>query len=69
MKKRNLNESGSVATHAPTREWIEIETQASAIKNEMPVSLDVRIGSCVVSISHGFNKSLLAEICKVLLSL
>ena len=58
MKKRVLRKPGSVAAHAPLSEWIEVEIQASATKNEITAPLEVRIGTCVVSVSPGFDKPL-----------
>ena len=42
--------------------WIEVEPGT-------PEPLEVRIGSCVVSVPPVFDKTSLTEICKVLLSL
>ena len=42
--------------------WIEVGPG-------MPEALEVRIGSCVVSVPPVFDKASLTEICKVLLSL
>ena len=69
MKKRVSRESGSVVDHAPLSKWIEVEIQASATRNEMTAPLEVRIGSCVVSVPPGFAKPLFAEVCKMLLIL
>jgi len=69
VKKRVLRKPGSVAAHAPLSEWIEVEIQTSATKNEITAPLEVRIGSCVVNVLPGFDKSLFAETCKALLSL
>ena len=49
--------------------WIEVESK-EVVEDPGPLeSLEVRIGSCVVSVSPGFDKPLFFDVCKVLLSL
>ena len=49
--------------------WIEIEPKGVIEPPGSLESLEVRIGSCVVSVSPGFDKPLFVEVCKVLQSL
>lgn len=63
MKKRAPKKPGAVVANPPSQEWVEIETTKAS------TPLEVRIGSCVVSVSSGFDKPLFTEVCKELLSL
>ena len=49
--------------------WIKVESKEAAAQPGIPEPLEVRIGSCVVSVPPSFDKVSLAEVCKVLLSL
>ena len=49
--------------------WIEVEPKGVVAQLGMSGPLEVRIGSCVVRVSAGFDKASLTEVCKVLLSL
>jgi hypothetical protein len=69
VKKRAPIVSRAVVTHAPSPDWVEVKTKDAAIRNVLAGALEVRIGSCVVSVSPGFDKPLFAEVCKALLSL
>ena len=59
----------AVVTNAAALEWIEIERENSCLKNDAAGLLEVRIGSCIVRVSPGFDKPLFTEVCKALLSL
>ena len=49
--------------------WIKVEPKEVAAQSGIPDPLEVRIGSCVVNVSPGFDKASLMEVCKILLSL
>jgi len=66
MKKR---EPEGVVSKATAPEWIEVERENISLKNDAAVLLEVRIGSCIVKVSPGFDKPLFTEVCKALLSL
>jgi len=67
VKKRAPKEPGSAVPHIPSPEWVEVKEAVT--KDALVGSLEVRIGSCVINISHGFDKPLFVEACKALLSL
>ena len=52
-----------------TTGWIEVAPKKIVAQPSVAEPLEVRIGSCVVSVPQAFDKASLAEVCKVLLSL
>ena len=65
MKKANPKEPGTMNTY----DWIEVEPKRSATESGADESLEVRIGSCVVSVPPKFDRVSFTEVCKVLLNL
>ena len=69
MKKKAPGAVGAVVSRIPSPDWIEVEAEGAAPESGVAGSLEVRIGSCVVSVFPGFDKPLFSEVCKALLSL
>ena len=69
MKKKASQASMGTGSHIPSSNWVEVETKGAVKKNDTAESLEIRIGSCIVNVPARFDKTSLAEVCSVLLSL
>ena len=65
MKKTRPKESETENSAS----WIEVAPKKVVVQPGTSEPLEVRIGSCVVSVPPEFDKVSLTEVCKVLLSL
>ena len=65
MKKANPKEPKTMNTYG----WIEVEPKGPATESGAHESLEVRIGSCVVSVPPKFDRVSFTEVCKALLNL